>query len=1215
MDKNAIKKFATQARRELLARVAQKATEFGIEENKMIPASADNIGSRILTAEEKKQRQGLIRKIEEDGYRQVMEEVAYTWFNRFCALRFMEVNEYLPSHVRVFTNENNQLPPQILTEAIHMELPGLDMEKVYAYKEANQEEELYKYLLITQCNALSDILPQMFERISDYTELLLPDHLLREEGVIHQMVDMIPEQDWQDAVQIIGWLYQYYNAEKKDEVFAALKKNVKITKENIPAATQLFTPDWIVRYMVENSLGRLWVEGHPNDELKTNWKYYLEEAEQEPAVQAQLADIRKEYAAMTPEQIKVIDPCCGSGHILAYLFDVLMQIYESYGFTSREAVASILENNLYGLDIDDRAAQLAYFAVMMKARQYDRRFFSHTVQPKVYAIRESNHIDSFAVEYFCNGDQKLTKAIRTIMDELHDAKEYGSILNVSNQDWNALYNRFDEVFDDISMSREMVLNELLPLVQVAEAMAQKYDVVVTNPPYMGGSGMSAKLSAYVKKNYPDSKADLFAVFIERCYDFTILNGFTSLITMQSWMFLGSYEVLRDKLLNTTSIDSLLHLGIKAFEEIGNDIVQTVAFVLHKQKVSEYCGTYFRLLTHNREQKRIDYLRHNHIYYFYQQLFRKIPGYPIAYWVGQNTLKAFEGMKTLGEVSEPKQGIATADNNRFLRLWSEIPIRNIAFGIGSEVEATKSNKTWFPYQKGGDFRKWYGNNNFVVFWKNNGETIKHYKAAVVRNPEYQLKEGLTWTWITTGYFGARYSPQGSVFDVAGSTLFANHNLYYLLGYMCSCVADYLVKIINPTINFSNGVISKLPICVDSKSVVEHIVQQTVEISRKDWDSYETSWDFECNPLVQHGKNMRFAVQDGESSSKSYIMAGAYYAWKSECENRFQTLKSNEEELNRIFIDIYGLQDELTPEVEDKNVTVYRIFDCKEDIPESMGSSKYALTKQDVIKSFISYAVGCMFGRYSLDKEGLVYAGGNFDEVYRRDTLGTEDGDTITFGSISIALSKDYTQLQADGEPVYLTFPVDADNVIPICDDDYFEDDMVGRFVEFVRKVYGDDTLDENLRFIADALGGKGQPKEVIRNYFLNDFYKDHCKTYQKRPIYWLFDSGKKNGFKALIYMHRYQPDTIARIRTDYVHEQQSRYRTAIEQLEKDVTMAPTTADRVRAQKALTKLKDQDAELRTYEEKIHHLADQMISIDLDDGVKHNYEIFADVLAKIK
>ena len=547
MNKNAIRKFATEARRELISRVSQRALKYGISDKEVGNPNDDSVNGHLLSSTEKKQRAALIAQIKEKGYEQVMEEVAYTWFNRFSALRFMEVNGYLPTRVRVFTDENNAFKPQILTEAIHMELDGLDMEKVYAYKEANDDDELYKYLLITQCNALNSVLPGMFQKIADYTELLFPDNLLREGSVVQQMIELIPEEDWKDAVQIIGWLYQYYNSEKKDEVFTALNKNVKITKENIPAVTQLFTPDWIVRYMVENSLGRLWVEGHPNDELKSQWKYYLEEAEQEPDVQAQLATIREEYKALKPEDILCIDPCSGSGHILAYMFDVLVQIYEAYGVDTRTAVASIVENNIYGLDIDDRAAQLAYFAVMMKACQYDKRFLRRKVQPHVYAIVESNHVDPNVVDYFCNGDAKLKEAMDTILSELHDAKEYGSILTVTPQDWSALYDRFAEITEDINMSREAVLRELLPLVQVAEALAQKYDAVVTNPPYMGNGRFSLKLTEYARTYYSDSKNDLYSVMIERCGIMTQRGGFTALITMQSWVNAPTFKNLRKKL--------------------------------------------------------------------------------------------------------------------------------------------------------------------------------------------------------------------------------------------------------------------------------------------------------------------------------------------------------------------------------------------------------------------------------------------------------------------------------------------------------------------------------------------------------------------------------------------------------------------------------------------------------------------------------------------
>ena len=1180
MDKNAIKKFAVWARTELIARVSLKSVEYGITEDNIEDANADSVGGKVLTANEKKQRQALIAEINDKGYKQVMEEVVYTWFNRFSALRFMEVNGYLPSHVRVFTDEENNFKPQIITEAIHLDLDGLNMEKVYELKDAEKTEELYKYLLIVQCNALNKLLPGMFQKIADYTELLLPDNLLREGSVIQQMIELIPEEDWKNAVQIIGWLYQYYNSEKKDDVFAALKKNVKITKENIPAATQLFTPDWIVRYMVENSLGRLWLEGHPdvkeqllpteeeqsayaagNRDLEdTKWHYYLEEAEQEPEVQAQLAEIRKEYAALTPDQLKVIDPCSGSGHILAYMFDVLMKIYESYGYTTREAVASIVENNLYGLDIDDRAAQLAYFAVMMKARQYDRRFFSRGIQPHVYAIVESNHVDKFAVDYFCNGDMKLTAAMDTIIKELHDAKEYGSILTVTPQDWSVLYDRFAEITEDINMSRDTALRELLPLVQVAEALAQKYETVVTNPPYMGMRNMNDKLNDFIKEKYADYKADFFSSFVIHSSEMTKKNGFCGFFTPYVWMFIQSYENMRNYLYNQATIETLIQFEYSAFEEAT---VPVCTFAFRNDYVKRK-GCYLRLVDFRggmevQRQKSLEAILNHKCGFYYEQStddFSKIPGSPVAYWVNENVAKAFDTGKTLSSVARTRQGLASSDNNRFLKLWWEPSFVKIGFGMKNAEIAKQSRRKWFPCNKGGEFRKWYGNNVYVVNWENDGKEMLEYAAKLygsptrtIKNIAYYFQGGMTWGTITSGKLSMRHSPVGFIPEHAGGMIPLLHwgeKEEYLLGMMNSNTAMLFLSFLSPTLRFTEGPVGLVPILYDKRYCgnIAHIVKNCESDSILDWDSFETSWDFRHHPLLR----------------KVPTIAEAFEQWQAECDNRFNQLKANEEELNRIFIDIYGLQDELTPEVEDKDVTV-RKADLGRDI-----------------RSFISYAVGCMFGRYSLDVDGLTYAGGEWDA------------------------SK------------YVSFDVDKDNIIPICDDEYFEDDIVGLFVEFVKTVYGVDNLDENLKFIADALGGKGQSKEVIRNYFLNDFYKDHCKIYQKRPIYWLFDSGKKNGFKALTYMHRYQPDTIARIRTDYVHEQQARYRIAITDLEQRIANA-STGERVKLNKKLTALQAQDAEIRTYEEKIHHLADQMISIDLDDGVKKNYAIFQDVLAKIK
>lgn len=1098
----------------------------------------------------------MIEQIKEKGYEQVMEEVAYTWFNRFSALRFMEVNGYLPTRVRVFTDENNVFKPQILTEAIHMALDGLDMEKVYAYKEANDDDELYKYLLITQCNALNSVLPGMFQKIADYTELLFPDNLLREGSIVQQMIELIPEEDWKDAVQIIGWLYQYYNSEKKDDVFAALKKNIKITKENIPAATQLFTPDWLVRYMVENSLGRLWVEGHSNDELKSQWKYYLEEAEQEPDVQAQLATIREGYKALKPEDILCIDPCSGSGHILAYMFDVLVQIYEAYGVDTRTAVASIVENNIYGLDIDDRAAQLAYFSVMMKACQYDKRFLRRKIQPHVYTIVESNHVDSNVVEYYCNGDAKLKEAMDTIIAELHDAKEYGSIITVSNQDWVALYARFDEIQNEgvLSIYTDSVL-QLKSIVQCAEVLSQKYSVAVTNPPYMGN--MPVKMTEYVQKYYADEKYDLYSVFVKRCFDFVVRNGMLSLITQHTWMFISSFEKFRKKLTHKNYI-SILHLGTRAFEEIGGEVVQTAAMVWRNTFITDNKVVANRLVDYtDAKEKESAYLENRNRHVTHQDNFSLLPGEPIVYWLSDSFFSALKKNVFIDSFVERKAGVVTGNDNYFLRLWYEVSYKDISF-VGTK---DSEYKKYHVMSKGGSARRFYGNFEYVIRLKDLWNPSKTNASVRRGDSEFYFRKAIGWSQVGNAQKTFRYV-ENSVCGTATPTIYLKDDKYfnYILGFLNTKIAfEYLVAY-NPTINLLTTDICNLPLIVDENDIsqVDSLVDTSIDIAKADWDSFETSWDFMTHPLITYRSGAGYS--DVPMDKWQYRIADAYHTWESNATAQFDLLKKNEEELNRIFIDIYGLQDELTPEVDEKDVTV-RKADLERDI-----------------KSFISYVVGCMFGRYSLDVEGLAYAGGDWDD------------------------SK------------YSTFAADKDNIIPISDDEYFEDDIVGRFVKFVEVVYGKDTLDENLKFIADALGRKDQPKDVIRNYFMNGFYADHCKTYQKRPIYWMFDSGKKNGFKCLIYMHRYQPDTIARIRTDYVHEQQARYRTAIADLENRIANT-STSERVKLNKQLKTLNDQAAEIHGYEEKIHHLADQMISIDLDDGVKKNYAIFQDVLAKIK
>jgi len=1113
MNKNAIQKYAVWARNELIEQIQQRAYQYGISQKGYGEENATVISGRVLSTDEKRQRTAFVHEIQKQGYQQAIEEVAYTWFNRFVALRYMEVNDYLPTHVRVFSDASGSFNPEILKDVLHLELKDLDRVKVSELLNANQTEELYRYLLLTQCNALNEALPEMFEKLGSYTEMLLPNNILKPDSVLGRLVTDIPEEDFRDAVQIIGWMYQYYNTEPKQSVFDGLKKNVKITKDKIPAATQLFTPDWIVRYMVENSLGRQWLENHPNDTLKANWKYYLDEAEQTPEVAEKLRVLRSQSPVKSPEDIRLIDPCMGSGHILVYAFDVLMQIYESEGYNPRDAAKLILEKNIYGLDIDRRAYQLAYFSLMMKARQYNRRIFTEDVKPQVYYPAGWS-----------------------------DGEEYGSLVKVDTLPPKPELPKDQlTIFDDYERDYRVWNFKRL--------LAQKYDVVVTNPPYMGSSGMGVKLSDYVKNNYPDSKTDLFAVFIEKCGELLKPMGYQAMITQHSWMFLSSYGKLRSKLLHR-NVANMAHLGARAFEEIGGEVVQTTAFVLSKTNVVDFDAVYVRLLSYNSQQSKEEaFLSGKDRYTAKKENFERMPGCPVAYWVSDSFVALFNN-SLFTDFYDFKRGIATGNNDLFLRFWWEVA--EIKTSLTSSDYSIK-NRKWYPYNKGGEARKWYGNREYLVNWENDGHAIRTYtnsagkQGSRPQNTAFNFSENISYSSLASGDLSFR-SYKGFINDQAGNYFISKGSLTYsfAMALLNSCVSAFCMGLQNPTLNTTADDFNGIPVpsfATETISTVNSISLDNISTSRADWDSFETSWDFKRHPLLC-----------GE-----HTVAAAFAKWEREAAERFDALKANEEELNRIFIDIYGLQDELTPEVEDKNVTV-RPADLKRDI-----------------RSLISYAVGCMFGRYSLDIEGLAYAGGDWDA----------------------------------GK--YKTFIPDKDNILPICDDEYFDDDIVGRFVDFVRVVYGAETLEENLKFIADALGGKGTPREVIRNYFLNDFYADHCKIYQKRPIYWLFDSGKKNGFKALVYLHRYSRDLLAKLRTDYVHEQQERYRTQLAHIATALNTA-TGAERARLLKQQDKLTEQLKEITAFEEKVHHLADQNIEIDLDDGVKKNYEIFTDVLAKI-
>ncbi len=1164
MNKTAIKNFAMWARNKLIADIQYRAGLMGItaEEIKQpLPQSTGetqffDIGTAepySITGETIKQRASLVSAIQRKeketdyavAYKYIIEGVAYTWFNRLIAVRFMEINDYLPSHIRVLSSETGKMEPDLVTTPFDADLPFTEAEKqeIIRLKNDNQLDECFRLLFIKQCNALNEILPALFEKTSDYTEILLNISAIDKEGVVYHLVNDIPEDDFNiekgGQVEIIGWMYQYYNTEPKNEAFA---KSGKITKEEIPAVTQLFTPDWIVRYMVENSLGRIWVEGHPNDSLKANWKYFLEEAEQNPEVQEKLNEIHAEYAKLTPEDIHFIDPCMGSGHILVYAFDVLMQIYESAGYSERDAARSILENNLYGLDIDDRAYQMAYFAVMMKARQYNRRILSAETPCHVYSIQDSNNINRDQLKYFGADLSEFEKnnamnQITGLLDTFMDAKEYGSILDVQNYDWELLRRFVSKIgmdgqisFDTFGIDETQA--KLMELVNIGDNMARKYEVVVTNPPYMGSSGMDKKLSNYLKKNYVSSKSDMFAVFIEKCKKFTSDEGILAMITQHAWMFINSYEELRKELYKTQFI-SLIHLGIKAFEEIGNDVVQTCAFLIRKDKVKNYKSRFVRLVDYkNYKQKEDVFLSGTDRFEAICEEFEKIPGIPFAYWVSNQFISNFEKCKFIEMYGTftGSQNI-TGDNEKYLRLFWEVSSES----IGND---------WRFYAKGGDYRQYYGNLSFVVDWSARGkEFYSTNKTSNLLSEEFWYKPGITYSAITSRGTGFRYLPEGCIFDKGGPSINTTERTEEILALLNSNVAKYYFWVFNPSINLQVKDVKNFPIILSDDPQVHTMSRDNLEACKHDWNSFETSWEYVKNPLIPHNTENR-------------ILANIYEEWKNECEERFCQLKLNEEALNQIFIDLYGLNNEVTYAVEERDVTV-RKADLQRDI-----------------KSLLSYAVGCMFGRYSLDKEGIAYAGGDWDA------------------------SK------------YTTFIPDDDNILPITDEEYFEDDIIGLLCAWLKKVYGPETLEQNLDFIAKALGKKGDTsREIIRNYFVSDFFKDHCQTYSvtgsgKRPIYWLFDSGKQNGFKALIYLHRYNADTIGNLRVDYLHRMQRVYESEINRMQDMIDHSTNSREVGAATKRKEKLQKQLKECRDYDEKIAHLALARTELDLDDGVKYNY-----------
>lgn len=1186
MDTAKLKKMAQYIRKELISIVTTKL------ETVLLPDSIERRESKnaISTLE------GLIDEITKD---QVVEKVAYTWFNRFCALRYMEVNKY--TKINIVSPITGQFQPEVLAEAKmgyidDSIVPIKVIEKIKgllnnSITSKDPQGEAYKLLIIAYCNYYNQQMPFLFEKINDYTELLMPDDLISGNSVIAYIREALTPENCSD-IEVIGWLYQYYISEKKDEVFAGLKKGKKISKENVPAATQIFTPKWIVSYMVENSVGKLWLESHPDERLQSQFRYYLESADQEPEVKAKLDELINKD--LKPQDIKVLDPACGSGHILVKAFDVLFEIYKSQGWQENEIPEMILKNNLYGLDICDRAAQLAQFAVMMKARAFDRNIFNKVKELNICSIKDTNWIDVWVEKELLQGvkDEKYVKEqIDLLKNTFHDAKEYGSILDVKGIDFDFWEERLTFIRNLAQQQNNTprIKGRLPFILKQAKIMQQKYESVISNPPYMGNKGMSAKLSEYVKKNFKNTKTDFFSVFMEKNYYYTINNGYTSMITQPSWLFLSSFEELRNQILNNQCIMSVLHMGRGIF---GIDF-GSCAFTFRKLNIKNYMGSYFRLhqrtfqfinpndienlyLTskdnHNFEFNFSTYKANNNgeeledentvskplkIYFEAKQNgFHLIPGSPIAYWASDRVRKLFDESVSLNDLSTVRNGMKTGDNDRFLRFWNEINYKDFNSNISNYEEAEKTLTKWFPYNKGGDFRKWYGNNEYVVNWQNCGNEIFNQAKADKRNvqdypKEYKFKPAISWSLISSGAPSFRYK-LNNLTDIAGMSCWIlndNDRLLYLLGFANSKIAHSILKLLAPTINYQAGDIGRLPIILDSNKfqIIKEKVVDCIKLTKDDWDSFEPSWDFQEHPLLRFKENGK--------------VSDSFNKWKEYKQEQFNKLKANEEELNKLFIEIYGLKDEMDEKVDDKDITVALADEKRE------------------IKSLLSYAVGCMFGRYSLDEKGLAFAGGEFDS------------------------SK------------YKIFPADEDAVIPVLSEHLFSDDITSRFKEFLKVAFGETYFEENLEYVASVLGKKNTETadDTIRNYFMKDFYNDHIKMYQKRPIYWMFSSPKGN-FNALVYMHRYNKDTASVILNSYLRNyRDEKLKAQIENCKQiELSASTSQGDKIKASKRREELEKIVKEVTDYERDIlYPLATERKEIDLDDGVKVNYLKFGKAL----
>jgi type II restriction/modification system DNA methylase subunit YeeA len=1186
--------------------MTDRAAYFGMTAKKTEPVVEKGdvavIGGRSFPIAVAKKRKALEDRIKKYGFEQTMEAMAYTWFNRLVAIRFMELHGYLDHGYRVLSHPDGKPTPEILEHAEHVDLPGLKKEVVIDLKLAgNKEGELYRLLLTAQCNALHTAMPFLFEKIDDETELLLPDNLLNSDSLMRKLVGEIEEEDWNE-VEIIGWLYQFYISEKKDEVIGKV-----VASEDIPAATQLFTPNWIVKYLVQNTLGRQWLATYPQSALRQQMEYYIEPAQQTPEVQEQLKAITP--TSLNPEELTLLDPACGSGHILVEAYDLFKAIYQERGYRAKDIPALILQKNLFGLEIDDRAAQLAAFALMMKARADDRRIFDSGEMPNVVAFVDSQGMsaadltdalnspiykDDVPSEYLFPevqeekdglfGKKALAEKghvsqgdIASLLALFENSKTFGSLIQVPPKlavRLTEIENRLSDVLKhgDLTHASAHVLK---PLLQQARLLAKQYDCVVANPPYMGGRGMMPALKSFAKDRFPDAKADLFAMFMKRGLELAKPDAMLSMVTMQAWMFLSSFEDLRASLLSQSTIWSMAHLGPRAFTEISGEIVQVTAFVTRRCVVVEYAAVYKRLIEGTEAEKIVGLTTNAAPTYAARQSdFRAIPGQPIAYWISERMRQCFRDGTPLGRIAPTKVGQNTGDNARFLRRWHEVGFSRIAFGVASGAHAIASRQKWFPYNKGGEFRRWYGNCEYLLNWEDDGREVKEYGvirndgkhwSRYIQNLDFMFRPSLTWSFISSSFFAVRCSDAGFLFDVAGSSAFPPDEWRECIaGFLCSSIAFDMMKVLNPTMNFQVGNVAALPILqpqvLARKSEIDPVVREAVQLARTDWDSFETSWEFQTLPVLR---------DQGTDAPRSAgrTLAQSQAAADAECLDRFQRMKQLEEANNRLFIDACGLQDELSPEVPDDQITLYR--------PDRA---------QD-IQRLISYAIGCMMGRYSLDKPGLVYA---------------------------------HSGNQGFDPDLYKSFRADDDGIIPLLETDWgIRDDATSRFVEFVGVAWPKDHLEENLKFVADSLGTTTgeQPRDTIRRYLATGFYKHHLSMYKKRPIYWLFSSGKLRAFQCLVYLHRYHDGTLARMRTEYVIPLQGQIASRIDQLDGDKVKATSTSHRKKLQKEQDDLKKQQTELLTFEEKLKHAADQKITLDLDDGVKVNYAKFGDLLAESK